>query len=80
MKRLVEWEDSERDSSAAQGCSTHGAGQSSNPDHRFDETGGKDVPVKLILRIIRADNHVFEMHDPRKGEKSKTMEISYTRK
>jgi Protein of unknown function (DUF1579) len=43
-------------------------------------TGEKDMPVKLVLRITSQDNHTFEMHDPRKGEKSKTMEITYTRK
>jgi len=43
-------------------------------------TGEKDVPVKQVLRIISADRHVFEMYDPRKGNDSKTMEITYTRK
>jgi hypothetical protein len=43
-------------------------------------TGEKDMPVKQVLRIISRDKHVFEMHDPRKGENSKTMEITYTRK
>lgn len=43
-------------------------------------TGEKDMPVKQVLRILSADKHVFEMHDPRKGEKSMTMEITYTRK
>jgi hypothetical protein len=43
-------------------------------------TGEKDMPVKQVLRIISADKHIFEMHDPRKGEDSKTMEITYTRK
>ena len=43
-------------------------------------TGEKDMPVKQVLRIISPDKHVFEMHDPRKGDKSKTMEITYTRK
>jgi len=43
-------------------------------------TGEKDMPVKQVLRILSKDKHVFEMHDPRKGENSKTMEITYTRK
>ena len=43
-------------------------------------TGEKDMPVKQVIRILNSDKHVFEMHDPRKGEKSKTMEITYTRK
>ena len=43
-------------------------------------TGEKGIPVKQVLRIVSADKHVFEMHDPRNGEKSKKMEITYTRK
>jgi len=43
-------------------------------------TGEKDKASKLIYRIISRDKHVFEMHDPSKGDKSKTMEITYTRK
>lgn len=42
-------------------------------------TDEKDVTIKQVLRILSADKHVFEMHDPRLGEKSKTMEITYTR-
>ena len=43
-------------------------------------TGEKDKASKLIYRIVSRDRHVFEMHDPAKGDKSKTMEITYTRK
>jgi uncharacterized protein DUF1579 len=43
-------------------------------------TGQKDMPVKHVVRIISPDKHVFEMHDPSKGDNSKTMEITYTRK
>jgi hypothetical protein len=43
-------------------------------------TGDKDIPVKQVLRIVSRDTHTFEMHDTRLGEKSKTMEITYTRK
>jgi hypothetical protein len=43
-------------------------------------TGEKDMPVKHVVRIISPDQHVFEMHDPRKGDNSKMMEITYTRK
>jgi hypothetical protein len=43
-------------------------------------TGEKDMSVKQVLRIINKDKHIFEMHDVRKGESSKTMEITYTRK
>lgn len=43
-------------------------------------TGEMQKPAKQILRIISDDKHVFEMHDPSKGENSKEMEITYTRK
>ena len=43
-------------------------------------TGEKDVAMKQVLRIIDSNKHVFEMHDPRQGANSKTMEITYTRK
>ena len=43
-------------------------------------TGQKDMPMKQVLRIVSAEKHVFEMHDPSKGKDSKTMEITYTRK
>ena len=42
--------------------------------------GEKHKPTKQIYRIISNNKHVFEMHDPTKGENSKTMEITYTRK
>jgi hypothetical protein len=34
--------------------------------------------MKQVLLIISPDKHVFEMHDPTKGD-LKTMEITYTR-
>ena len=43
-------------------------------------TGQKNVAMKQVVRIISPDTHVFEMHDPSKGDNSKTMEITYTRK
>lgn len=43
-------------------------------------TGQKDKQSKQIVRIISRDKHIFEMHDPGKGDKSKEMEITYTRK
>lgn len=42
-------------------------------------TGQKDKPMKQVLRLVNRDKHVFEMHDPSLGQKSKTMEITYTR-
>lgn len=49
---------------------------------KMDEpmTGEKDKPTKAILRILSADKHVFEMHDLALGEKSKVLELTYTRK
>jgi len=43
-------------------------------------TGEKHKATKQIYRILSRDKHVFEMHDPSKGDNSKTMEITYTRK
>ncbi len=43
-------------------------------------TGRKDTPMKQVLTILSEDKHLFEMHDLSKGENSKTMEITYTRK
>jgi hypothetical protein len=43
-------------------------------------TGEKDKANTQIYRIVSRDKHVFEMHDPTRGDKSKTMEITYTRK
>ncbi len=42
-------------------------------------TGQKNMTMKQVIRIISPDRHVFEMHDPSKGDHSKTMEITYTR-
>ena len=43
-------------------------------------TGKKNKPVKYIIRILGPDKHTFEMHDLTLGDKSKTMEMIYTRK
>jgi hypothetical protein len=43
-------------------------------------TGEKHKATKQIYRILSRDKHVFEMHDPSKGDNSKTMEITYTPK
>ncbi len=43
-------------------------------------TGQKNMTMKQVIRIISPDTHVFEMHDPTKGDHSRTMEITYTRK
>ena len=43
-------------------------------------TGEKDKATTQIYRILSHDRHVFEMHDPARGENSKVMEITYTRK
>lgn len=41
---------------------------------------GKEKPVKIVITIVSPEKHIFEMHDPSLGEKSKTMEITYTKK
>ena len=43
-------------------------------------TGEKDKTTTQIYRILSPDKHVFEMHDPARGEHSKVMEITYIRK
>jgi hypothetical protein len=43
-------------------------------------TGEKAKPMKLISRMVSNDKRVFEMHDLSLGEKSKIMDITYTRK
>jgi Protein of unknown function (DUF1579) len=43
-------------------------------------TGEKDKATTQIYRILSHDKHVFEMHDPARGENSKVMEITYIRK
>jgi hypothetical protein len=43
-------------------------------------TGEKDKATTLVYRILSRDKHVFEMHDPVRGDNSKVMEITYTRK
>jgi hypothetical protein len=42
-------------------------------------TGEKDKLMKQVIRVISPDKHIFEMHDPSLGDKSKIMEITYTR-
>ena len=43
-------------------------------------TGEKNKEATQIYRILSRDKHVFEMHDPTRGDASKTMEITYARK
>jgi len=49
-------------------------------DYACALTGEKHKETKQIYRILSPDKHVFEMHDPTKGDNSKEMEITYTRK
>ncbi len=43
-------------------------------------TGQKDKMFKYITRVVSPDKHIFEMHDMSLGAKTKTGEITYTRK
>jgi hypothetical protein len=49
---------------------------------KMDEpmTGEKDKPAKDAVQILSPDKHHFEMHDLTLGEKSKVLEVTYTRK
>lgn len=38
-----------------------------------------DIPMKLVLRVLGPDKHIFEMFDESQGPNAKTMEITYTR-
>ena len=49
-------------------------------DYACAMTGEKHKETKQIYRILSRDKHVFEMHDPTRGDNSKAMEITYTRK
>lgn len=49
-------------------------------DYACAMTGEKHKQMKQVYRILSRDKHVFEMHDPTLGDKSRTMEITYTRK
>jgi hypothetical protein len=40
---------------------------------------GTDIPMKLVLRVLGPDKHIFEMFDESQGPNAKTMEITYTR-
>jgi hypothetical protein len=41
-------------------------------------TGRRDIPMKVVLKVISPDKHTFEMFDGSKGN-ARTMEITYTR-
>ncbi len=43
-------------------------------------TGQRNKQFKFIIRIVDPNKHTFEMHDLTLGDKSKTMEMTYTRK
>ena len=49
-------------------------------DYSCAMTGDKHKETRQIYRVLSRDKHVFEMHDPSRGENSKAMEITYTRK
>ena len=42
-------------------------------------TGRTDIPMKVVLRVLSADKHTFEMYDSSRGENMRTMEITYTK-
>jgi len=43
-------------------------------------TGQKNKTYKFVIHILDPNKHTFEMHDLALGDKSKTMEMTYTRK
>ncbi len=38
------------------------------------------TPIRQVIRIVDANNHVFEWHETHAGQEAKTMQIEYTRK
>ena len=49
-------------------------------DYACPMTGEKHKETRQIYLIISSNKHIFEMHDPARGDNAKTMEITYTRK
>jgi hypothetical protein len=46
-----------------------------------DPTAGKELPTRMAIRIVSANQHVMEWYDPTPdGKWQKVMEITYTRK
>ncbi len=40
---------------------------------------GSKTPIRNVIRIVDADNHVFEMHETHDGKENKSMVIEYQR-
>ena len=43
------------------------------------ETGRKDIPMRVVMRVLGPDKHTFEMFDDSAGQNGKMMEITYIR-
>lgn len=41
--------------------------------------GGAMVPIRMEIRIVDADHHVFDMYETRDGQEARTMRIEYAR-
>lgn len=41
--------------------------------------GGAMVPIRMEIRIVDADHHVFDMYETRDGKEARTMRIEYSR-
>lgn len=40
---------------------------------------GAMVPIRMEIRIVDADHHVFDMHETRDGKETRSMRIEYAR-
>lgn len=64
---------------------TEGRGEDGNQTIKLEGTTScpgtdrTDIPMKIVIRILGADRHIFEMYDSSRGSNAKTMEITYTR-
>ena len=42
-------------------------------------TGRKDIPMRVVIRVLGQNKHTFEMFDDSLGQNGKVMEITYVR-
>jgi len=44
-----------------------------------DPVSGKDVPFRMVTKIVDPNQHIFAMYSTKEGKESQDMEITYTR-
>jgi hypothetical protein len=64
---------------------TEGKGENGNQTITLEGTAScpatdrKEIPMKVVMRVLGPDKRTFEMFDTSRGPNAKTMEITYTR-